>query len=65
MTRTIELSKCTSKEQEILNVSQREDRHITVDGTGSVKIKDKEMKLEADLSNDMQAWVSFGSMQCP
>ena len=49
----IELSKCTSKEQEILNVSQREDRHITVDGTGSVKIKDKEMKLEADLSNDM------------
>ena len=49
----IELSKCTSKEQEILNVAQREDRHITVDGTGSVKIKDKEMKLEADLSNDM------------
>eukprot|EP00435_Cladocopium_sp_Y103_P062683 s616_g24.t1 len=49
----VELTKCTSKEQEILNVAQREDRHITVDGSGSVKIKDKEMKLEADLSNDM------------
>ena len=49
----VELQKCTSKEQEILNVSQREDRHITVDGSGSVKIKDKEMKIEADLSNDM------------
>ena len=49
----IELQKCTSKEQEILNVTQREDRHITVDNSGSVKIKDKEMKIEADLSNDM------------
>ena len=26
---------------------------ITVDGTGSVKIKDKDIKIEADLSNDM------------
>ena len=49
----IELSKCTSKQQEILNVAHREDTHITFDDTGSVKIKDKEMKLEADLSNDM------------
>ena len=49
----LELSKCTCKEQEILNVAQKEDRHITVDGTGSVKIKDKDIKIEADLSNDM------------
>ena len=49
----IELVKCTSKEQEILNATQREDRHITVDGSGAVKIKDKEMRLEADFSNDM------------
>ena len=39
-------------------MTQREDRHITVDGSGSVKIKDKEMKIEADLSND----IGFGPM---
>ena len=49
----VDINKCTSKEQEILNVAQREDRRITVDNSGSVKIKDKEMKIEADMSNDM------------
>ena len=49
----IGLTKCTSKEQEILNVAQREDRHVTIDGAGVVKVKDKEAKLEAYFSNDM------------
>jgi hypothetical protein len=40
-------------EQEILNVAQREDRHVTIDGAGVVKVKDKEAKLEAYFSNDM------------
>ena len=49
----LELTKCTSKEQEILNATQREDRHVTIDGAGVVKVKDKEAKFEADFSNDM------------
>ena len=49
----IGLTKCTSKEQEILNVARREDRHVTIDGAGVVKVNDKEAKLEADFSNDM------------
>ena len=49
----VELSKCTSKEQEVLNISQKEDRHMVVDSSGGVKVKDKETKLEADVSTDL------------
>ena len=49
----IELSRCTSKEQEVLNSSQREDKHVAIDSPGAVRIRDKEHKLEADLSSDM------------
>lgn len=49
----VELSRCTSKEQEVLNTTQKEDRHLSIDTSGSVKIREKEAKLEADLSNDL------------
>ena len=49
----VELSRCTSKEQEVLNSSQREDKHVAIDASGAVRIRDKEHKLEADLSSDM------------
>ena len=49
----IELSRCTSKEQEVLNSSQRDDKHVAIDASGAVRIRDKESKMEADLSSDM------------
>ena len=49
----VELSRCTSKEQEVLNSSQREDKHVAIDASGAVRIRDKEHKMEADLSSDM------------
>lgn len=49
----VELSRCTSKEQEVLNSSQCEDTHVAIDANGAVRIRDKEHKLEADLSSDM------------
>ncbi|CAK9011251.1 unnamed protein product, partial [Durusdinium trenchii] len=49
----IELSKCTHKEQEVLVAGSKEDRQLSIDATGNVKIKDKELKLEADLSSDL------------
>ena len=49
----IELSRCTSKEQEVLNSSQREDKHVAIDSTGAVRVRDRELKMEADLSTDM------------
>ena len=48
----IELSRCTSKEQEVLNSSQREDKHVVIDATGAVRVRDREHKMEADLSTD-------------
>ena len=38
----VELSQCTSKEQEVLNISQKEDRHMVVDSSGGVKLREKE-----------------------
>ena len=49
----VELSQCTSKEQEVLNISQKEDRHMVVDSSGGVKLREKETKLEADVSTDL------------
>ena len=55
----IEISKCTSKEQEVLNASAKEDKHVAVDSSGAVRIRDKDQKLEADLSTDMLTRLAF------
>ena len=52
----VELSRCISKEQEIqevLSATAKEDRHLTIDSAGTVKIKGKEAQLNADLSSDL------------
>ena len=49
----LELSKCTSKDQEVLNSSLKEDRHMTIDHHGVVRLKDKEMKDDVNISTDM------------
>ena len=49
----IEISRCTSKEQEVLCSSQKDDKHVSVDASGAVRLKDKEAKIDADLSTDM------------
>ena len=49
----VELAECTSKEQEVLNASQKEDRFMVIDTAGGVKLKEKETKLEADVSTDL------------
>ena len=49
----VELSKCTSKEQEVLAPSAKEDRMLTVDSAGSVKVKGPQAKVEADLTSDL------------
>ena len=55
----IEISKCTSKEQEVLCQSQKDDKHVSVDQSGNVRVKDKENKLDADLSTDMLTRLAF------
>ena len=49
----IEISRCTSKEQEVLCTSQKDDKHVSVDASGAVRLRDKESKIDADLSTDM------------
>ena len=49
----VELSKCTSKEQEVLAPSAKEDRMLTVDSAGSAKLKGPQAKVEADLTSDL------------
>lgn len=54
-----EIFGCTSKEQEILNSTQKHDKHVSVDSSGAVRICDKDSKLEADLSTDMLTRRAF------
>ena len=49
----VELSRCISKEQEVLSATSKEDRHLTIDSSGTVRIKGKDVKLEADVSSDL------------
>lgn len=49
----VELSRCTSKDQEVVAASSKEDKMLTVDSTGSVKWKNGPTKVEADLSTDL------------
>ena len=49
----IDLHKCIHKEQEIVCGGSKEDRQMSIDASGVVKVKDKDLKLEADLSSDM------------
>eukprot|EP00435_Cladocopium_sp_Y103_P041572 s3385_g11.t1 len=55
----IEISRCTSKEQEVLCSTQKDDKHVSVDTSGNVRIKDKESKIDADLSTDMLTRLAF------
>ena len=45
--------KCTSKEQEVVNSTGKDDKHIAIDSSGSVRVRDKLGKLDADISSDM------------
>eukprot|EP00439_Symbiodinium_sp_Y106_P001838 s9507_g1.t1 len=49
----VDLHKCPSKEQEVLSQSSKEDRNITIDALGNVRVKGKDAKLEADLASDL------------
>ena len=55
----IELTKCTSKEQEVLNSSIKEDKHVSIDSAGTVKVRDKDSKLEADISTDLMVRMAL------
>ena len=48
----VELSRI-SKEQEVLSATSKEDRRLTIDSSGAVRIKGKDVKLEADVSSDL------------
>ena len=48
----IELQRCTSKEQEVTSGS-KDDKFITIDTSGIVRLKDKDQKLEASVTGDM------------
>lgn len=49
----LELSKCTHKEQEVLSQSAKDDKQMSIDSSGAVRIRDKELRQEADLSSDL------------
>lgn len=49
----LELTKCTNKEQEVLASGSKDDKHMTIDASGTVKLKEKGPKQEADLSSDL------------
>ena len=55
----IELSRCTSKEQEVLNSSSKDDKHVSIDSAGTVKVRDKDSKLEADVSSDLMVRMAL------
>lgn len=42
-----------------LNSSQKEDRHMVIDASGGAKLKDKEAKLEADVSTDLMVRMAL------
>ena len=45
--------KCTSKEQEVVNSASKDDKHIAIDSSGPVRVRDKLGKMDADISSDM------------
>ncbi|CAJ1458021.1 unnamed protein product [Effrenium voratum] len=55
----IELSKCICKEQEILAGSSRDDKQMAVDSSGIVRLRNKESKVDADLSTDLLLRQAF------
>ena len=55
----IELTKCTSKEQEVLNSSIKDDKRVSIDSAGTVKVRDKDSKLEADISTDLMVRMAL------
>ena len=55
----LELNRCTSKEQEVLNTSIKDDKHVSIDSAGTVKVRDKDSKLEADVSTDLMVRMAL------
>ena len=49
----IELQACTFKEFEVKHSSTKEDKTFMVDSSGSLKLKSKDSKLEADVTTDL------------
>ena len=49
----VPLNFCASKEDEIRNRKDKEDRLLSVDATGQIHIKNATIKVEADLSSDL------------
>ena len=55
----IELQACTSKEFEVKHSSAKEDKTFMVDSSGSLKLKSKDSKLEADVTTDLLMRQAF------
>ena len=49
----VPLNFCASKDDEIRNHKDKEDRLLSVDATGQIHIKNAAIKVEADLSSDL------------
>ena len=61
----LELNRCTSKEQEVLNTSVKDDKHVSIDSAGTVKVRDKESKLEAYFNRLDGQDVSYATWSGP
>ena len=55
----IELQACASKEFEVKHSSAKEDKTFMVDSSGSLKLKSKDSKLEADVTTDLLMRQAF------
>ena len=55
----IPLNACTSKDAEVKNQSSKEDKHLVIDMTGNVKIRNQPERLEADVSSDLLIQYAF------
>ena len=50
----VDLTTCTSKDAEVkASGSSKEDKHLTIDASGNVRMKGQQLKIEADISSDL------------
>ncbi|CAE7844528.1 unnamed protein product, partial [Symbiodinium sp. KB8] len=50
----VDLTICTSKDAEVkASSSSKEDKHLTIDASGNVRMKGQQLKIEADISSDL------------
>ena len=50
----VDLTTCTSKDAEVkASSSSKEDKHLTIDASGNVRMKGQQWKIEADISSDL------------